>query len=984
MCFPVSPSVGLDMSNYINIFRNSKLTLALVGGIVLLGAFFIWSRLDVIDQTMRDDLLKRTEIIAQTIDLKPINSMANGEVEILSQSRALIKEQLASARKNLSDCGLIYLVGQRASGDIFFLADSGADPDQDYYPPGFACLFSREKIHSDFESFGLSLKGPTTRRLETVICALAPLRDSKAGTVVAVLGVDINIRDWKKRLVANAFPPASFALLLTVFALSMISNFRSRRKLRESESTYRSLFENMENGFIYSRMIYHADQPRDFVFLKVNHTFQTLAGHRNVAGLKASDLFPEIRETDPEIIEVFGRVALSGQSESLEFFFGALKGWYSISIYSPRPKHFVAFFIDTSERRKTLEALRNSESQIRAMLNATHDSVFLLDLKGSILDLNHQAARRRNKRRKDIIGESIYDYLPEPADANRREAIEKIIQTSSMAVYEEKRGVNTYKIRLFPIFDDTGQMTRIVSFSRDITERKLAEEALRESRENLGRIVELLPDLVAIVQDGTIVFINQAGIKMLGAEYSAQITGKYLTDFVNPELLAEINSGIEALLAGEARSPICTIKIQRLDGRKIDIETVGVPFIYNGQKALQLIARDISGKIKLENQLRQAQKMEAIGTLAGGVSHDFNNLLQAINGYAQMLLYDRNEKDPGYKSIKAIQKAGERAADLVRQLLLFSRKVKIEQKNIQLNHEVEQAQRILERTIPKMIEIEVITEPRLWTINADPIQMEQILLNLGNNAADAMPDGGRLIIKTENMSLDEGYAQNHLDIRPGRYVLLTVTDTGHGMDRATAEHIFEPFYTTKEIGKGTGLGLASVYGIVKEHDGYINCYSEVGQGTVFKIYLPANSRADDNRVKAISAKPLEGGHETILLVDDEESIRDFATEALKKFGYSVLTGASGEEALKVYCSHTARIDLVIMDIGMPGMGGHRCLEKLIQIDPGVKIIIASGYSIDGQVKQALEAGAAGYIGKPYRVDVLLDKVRSVLDESEPA
>jgi CheY-like chemotaxis protein len=346
-----------------------------------------------------------------------------------------------------------------------------------------------------------------------------------------------------------------------------------------------------------------------------------------------------------------------------------------------------------------------------------------------------------------------------------------------------------------------------------------------------------------------------------------------------------------------------------------------------------------------------------------------------------VLLLNKEADHPDYDSLEAIDQAVKRAADLVRQLLLFSRKSEIQKKPVHLNQEVNQACRMLERTIPRMIEIEVRPGSRLWTVHADPVQIEQTILNLGGNAADAMPDGGRLLIETQNVVLDDDYVDGRLEAEPGRYVLLTVSDTGEGMDKETVEHIFDPFFTTKGVGRGTGLGLSSVYGIVKSHGGYINCYSEKGQGTSFKIYLPAGEEAAEEDAEAPAASPALGGDETILLVDDDELIRDFASQALAKFGYTVLTAVNGEEAVEIYSEKGDAVDLVIMDIGMPGMGGRQCLGELLRLDPDARILIASGYALNGQVKQTFEEGAADYVGKPYQLGQLLQKVRGVLDRN---
>ena len=426
------------------------------------------------------------------------------------------------------------------------------------------------------------------------------------------------------------------------------------------------------------------------------------------------------------------------------------------------------------------------------------------------------------------------------------------------------------------------------------------------------------------------------------------------------------------------------------DDRKIYIEyrnrliTPG-----EGEPYITGIGRNVTERIlaereikKLNKQMLQAQKMEAVGTLAGGIAHDFNNLLQGILGYTQILLLSRDESDPDTTRLEEIEKATQRARELTQQLLAFSRKVETKPRPVDLNQEVEQVRKLLERTIPKMITMELHLEERLDVIHADPAQLEQVMMNLGVNARDAMPDGGRLVFETENLTLDEEYCETHLGARPGRYVLLSISDTGHGMNRETLEHIFEPFFTTKEVGKGTGLGLAMVYGIIKSHGGYIMCYSEPGEGTTFKIYLPVregDQPAPETETKSVAAMP-EGGSETILLVDDEGILRDIGKTILEQFGYTVLLAPDGETALEVYRENLEDISLVILDLIMPGMGGKRCLEEILKQDPQAKVVIASGYSINGRPKEALDRGARAFVKKPYEVTQMLREVRKVLDQ----
>jgi CheY-like chemotaxis protein len=330
--------------------------------------------------------------------------------------------------------------------------------------------------------------------------------------------------------------------------------------------------------------------------------------------------------------------------------------------------------------------------------------------------------------------------------------------------------------------------------------------------------------------------------------------------------------------------------------------------------------------------------------------------------------------------LEQVLRATERARNLVRQILTFSRKADANLRPLSLNKSVRQTLEMLEHSLPKMIAIETHLAPDLQMVNADPTQMEQVLVNLATNAADAMPEGGRLVIETQNINLTEEYTRRHLEVPSGHYVLLMVTDTGHGIDSQTLEHIFDPFFTTKEVGKGTGLGLSTVYGIVKAHGGQVHCYSEPGMGAAFKVYLPVHqAEASSPRAETSLPTQLLQGSETILLVDDEQALRDLGSQVLEDMGYRVLTAANGEQALETYQSPGPRIDLVVMDLGMPGMGGHKALQAILALNPQAKVVIASGYSANGQVKASLDSGGAGFVAKPFRRLDLLTTVRAVLD-----
>ena len=688
---------------------------------------------------------------------------------------------------------------------------------------------------------------------------------------------------------------------------------------------------------------------------------------------------------------------------------------------------------DITERKLAEESLKQSEHRNRTILRTAMDGFWLIDLQERLMEVNESYCRMSGYSEQELLNMSISDLeadqSPDEIAAHMRKLVEngqERFETRHLRKDGSPFDVEV-SVQYLP-----SEGERAVVFLRDITERRHAEEERSMSMQRTQALLQLnqmteatLTEVTAFAQDeavrltqskiGYLAFLDDDESVLTMHSWSKSAMEECAMEDT-PMHFPVLNTG----LWGEAvrqRKPIITndypatnpwkkgvppghvflrrhmnapifngdnivavIGVGNKETEYNDADVYQVSLLVQGMWRLIERKREEAEREKLQAQLTQSQKMEAIGTLAGGISHDFNNLLQVINGYIQLLLMDRDRNDREYSKLKSIQKAGERAAHLVQQLLFFSRKAETKHLPIDLNHEVEQVRQILERTIPKMIDIDVHVDSGLWIINGDNVQMEQILLNLAKNAADAMPDGGKLTIGTKNIRLEEPYEKTHRGVCPGYYVLLTISDTGHGMDKETVEHIFEPFYTTKDIGKGTGLGLASVYGIVKSHRGHIMCYSEIGMGTTFKIYLPAIEQTDINEPKDTEIKPPRGGNETILLVDDEESIRDFAAQLLMTFGYAVKTASTGEEALDIYANQGSKIHLVVMDLGMPGIGGHKSLQKLLQLDPRVKVLIASGYSINGQVKKSMDAGAAGYLSKPYQLKDLLNKVREVLDD----
>ena len=630
---------------------------------------------------------------------------------------------------------------------------------------------------------------------------------------------------------------------------------RAEAAVRESEQHYRSLFDNMLNGFAYCRMLFDGGRPQDFVYLAVNGAFERLTGLKDVVGKKVSEVIPGIRESDPGLFEIYGRVARTGVPETFETYVQALKMWFAISVYRPREEHFVAVFDVITDRKRTEEALRLSDSILRQVGNL----VVVSDRDGLVRYASPSVQAVLGYSADDVLGNGWWELTfagPEQRDAERALAV------------RAARG--------------------------EAAPRSMPYE--REAR----------------ARDGS----------------------------------------TKLILWSDSKGPGDLL--------------IGVGY-------------DITQTRQLEEQFRQAQRMEAVGRLAGGVAHDFNNILTAIIGYSDLLLAAPSLEQQVQNDLAEIRAAADRAARLTKQLLAFSRKQVLQPQRLSLNQAISGLEAMLRRLLGEDITLVTVLAPDLGMVEADRGQLEQVVMNLAVNARDAMPLGGKLTIETRNVNLDQGYAETHSGVTPGAYVLLAVSDTGHGMDSAVKAHLFEPFFTTKERGRGTGLGLATVHGIVHQSGGHIWVDSEPGHGATFKIYLPRLSEGAVPFQQDPEQSSLPTGTETVLLVEDDPGVRNLAATTLTKCGYHVLQAGDGPAAAEVARSHEGLIHLLLTDVVIPGISGRSTAESLLRLRPEVKVLYMSGYTDDAITHHGILEPGIDLIQKPFTPGALARRVREVLD-----
>ncbi|MEI7638191.1 MAG: PAS domain S-box protein [Syntrophus sp. (in: bacteria)] len=766
---------------------------------------------------------------------------------------------------------------------------------------------------------------------------------------------------------------------------------QAEEALRVSETSSRTLIENSFD------VIFTLDAEGTFLF--VSPAWERHFGYpvsEVIGGNFASFMHPD--DVEPCVEYLMAILVTGNPGTSPEYRVKHANGswrWFiangSTYVDLKGQRQFVGTGRDITERKRMEAALRESELKYRLLIEGSSDAIFCVDEIGQYKFANQVFAATLGKSPDYFNGKTFWDVYPKEHADYRYEATKRVFQTGKSESLEVEVPLPTETLYFYattnPIKDEKGKVILNLTHATDITQQKLAENALRESEEKFFKAFKTSPYAITIThpEDGNFIEVNDAFTTMTG--------------FTREEALADSSIGLKLWVNEDDRQRVVAdLRAGRaVVGQEIHFRTKRDEIITGlfSAQTIQLIngpcilssINDISErkrtgeeKAKLEGQLQQAQKMESVGRLAGGVAHDFNNLLGVILGHAEMALDQVDKAEPIHADLEEIRKAANRSADLTRQLLAFARQQVVSPKVLDLNDTVEGMLKLLRRLIGEDINLSWKPGASLWPIKIDPSQIDQILANICVNARDAISDVGKMTIETENSAFDNGYCADHVDFVPGEYVLLTLRDDGCGMNKETLSHLFEPFFTTKAVGKGTGLGLATVYGIVKQNKGFINVYSEPDQGTTFRIYLPRHVGKATQMQREAPAESVARGHETILLVEDEKTLLDLSKYMLEKQGYRVLTAGTPGEAIRLAEEKEGEIQLLMTDVVMPEMNGRDLAKKMLSLYPNLKCLFTSGYTANVIAHHGVLDEDIYFIQKPFSRRDLAAKIREVLDQ----
>ncbi|RJQ40248.1 MAG: PAS domain S-box protein [Nitrospiraceae bacterium] len=758
---------------------------------------------------------------------------------------------------------------------------------------------------------------------------------------------------------------------------------QAEEALKENEAKFRSLSEESLAGIVIIQ---------DGRFKYLNPAMAGMLGYSREEMLGAATILELVADEDRALVKENLLRRQSGEVQTIRYVFRAQKKDGSLAYlevlgscvpFEGRPA-VMSTVLDITERKLAEEKLRESEESFKAIFDSAMDGILIADVKTlKFLTGNNAICRMLGYSSEEISTLGVTDIHTEKDMPYVMEQFEKLARrelvTANDIPVKRKDGSIFYAEINSSSLTLKGR-AYLIGIFRDITERKKSEELIRNILESVDE------GFIIIDRDFRIISANRAfanEVKMPVEDVIGKHCYKVSHHLSNPCYEEGEDCAVKRVFeTGEPHAVVHTHFDAK--GNHIYIETKAYPLSRDESGKVMTVIEilvDITEKRKLEEQLRHMQKMEAIGQLAGGIAHDFNNILTAIVGYGHVALMKMAADDPQRLNIEHMLEAADKAARLTQNLLVLSRKQIIDKKPVDLNEIIRTVEKLLLRIIGENIKVETILHKGAVDVLADSGQIEQVLMNLATNARDAIQECGTFTIETEVVELDDEFAKIYGYGKPGIYALMTVTDSGAGMDEATRERIFEPFFTTKEFGKGTGLGLSIVYGIIKQHDGYINCYSEINRGTTFRIYLPVFKTEAVKEAKPAEAAgiPLSRGTETILLAEDEKSVRRLISDVLKESGYKVIEAVDGEEAVSKFMENKDRIDLLLLDVVMPKMSGREAYEIIKKVKPDIKLLMTSGYSADFISTKGIIEEGLNFLAKPMSPVNLLKKVRETLD-----
>jgi len=821
--------------------------------------------------------------------------------------------------------------------------------------------------------------------------------------------VEENITQGVRRFVQVFKSPVRDAKGRVVGVQMVFWDISERRRLETERekvlADYQMLFNKMLDGFALHEILCDPEgKPVDYRFLTVNPAFEKLTGLRSqvVVGRTVREILPSI---DSFWIETYGRVALSGEPASLEHYEPEIGRHFKVTAFSPAARHFACVFVDITERKAAEAGLVESRRQLQEMIEATPAGYFRIGADGRFLDVNPAWLRMHGfSDREEVIG-SHFLLTQVEADMEEAETIVarvlggERIRTAELSRRLKDGAVGWHSFSATPVLQD-GRIVGLEGFLIDATDRRRVEANIERSEAELEAIYDSAPLMICLVNhQRQVERMNRTMAAFVGDQAPAA------APLCPGDLIGCVNALDDPRGCGfGAQCGTCPLRLGVLrtleQGQSCRQVEAGLFVVRNGirrqieisastalvrlhnQSKVLVCMEDITERKQLQAQFLQAQKMEAVGQLAGGVAHDFNNILAATTLHLQLLQENQDPSSEMAASLRELQEGTQRAAGLTRQLLLFSRRQVMQTRPVDLNEVIQGLLKMLARLLGEDINILFTPHPQPVTLNADVGMIEQVVMNLCVNARDAMPRGGDLQLHVRLATPDAETVRSRTDVPPGQFACLEAADTGCGMDEGTLKRIFEPFFTTKGPGKGTGLGLATIHGIVKQHHGWIEVDSVLNRGTTFRVILPAVQAPS---VATPEPDPVRNGHgdETILLVEDDDQMRRMVRVALGKFGYKVLTARNGVEALKVWEQHGSRVNLLLTDMVMPGgISGIDIAQRLRRLQPGLKVVISSGYAPDLLDQTGGLPKSMRFLAKPYRPESLARTVRECLDVAD--